>query len=166
MHHSRVPPVRRLLAIPLLLLAFGALAAPASADLPACAEAPCASDIAPPVILAYYRGRTEPYLIRAVQKSGLPDDTPIYYGSYWGIGVNTRPPPTTPPPPPPPGPRPVMPTPPLAPISPERPPAPPPPLSRAGAPPLGETRPPRPGGAPTPGGGGPTGRGPAGRPRL
>jgi hypothetical protein len=61
------------------------------------------------VILAYYRGRTEPYLIRAVQQSGLPDDTPIYYGSYWGVGVNTRPPPTTPPPPPPPGPRPVMP---------------------------------------------------------
>src|SRR3954468_2206304 len=105
MHHSRVLPVRRLLAIPLLCLAFGALAPPASADLPACAEAPCASDIAPPVILAYYRGRTEPYLIRAVQKSGRPEDTPIYYGSYWGVGVNTRPPPTTPPPPPPPGPR-------------------------------------------------------------
>src|SRR3954468_10744737 len=109
MHHSRVLPVRRLLAIPLLCLAFGALAPPASADLPACAEAPCASDIAPPVILAYYRGRTEPYLIRAVQKSGRPEDTPIYYGSYWGVGVNTRPPPSTPPPPRPPGPRPVMP---------------------------------------------------------
>src|SRR3954468_23463790 len=109
MHHSRVLPVRRLLAIPLLCLAFGALAPPASADLPACAEAPCASDIAPPVILAYYRGRTEPYLIKAVQRSGLPDDTPIYYGSYWGTGVKTRPPPNTPPPPPPPGPRPVMP---------------------------------------------------------
>jgi hypothetical protein len=109
MHHSRVPPVRRLLPIPLLCLAFAAAAAPASAELPACAEAPCASDVAPPVILAYYRGRTEPYLIKAVQQSGLPDDTPIYYGSYWGIGVNTRPPPSTPPPPPPPGPRPVMP---------------------------------------------------------
>ncbi len=110
MHHSRVPRVRRLLAIPLLCLAFGVLAAPAMGELPACAEAPCASDAGiPPVILAYYRGRTEPYLIRAVQQSGLPGDTPIYYGSYWGTGVNTRPPPTTPPPPPPPGPRPVMP---------------------------------------------------------
>src|SRR3954452_3909862 len=110
MHHSRVPPVRRLLAIPLLLLAFGALAAPAGAELPACATAPCASDVAPPVILAYYRGRTEPYLIKAVQRCGLPGDTPIYYGSDRGIGVSPRPPPPTPPPPPPPGPRPVMPT--------------------------------------------------------
>src|SRR3954447_4873647 len=110
MHHSRVPPVRRLLAIPLLCVAFGAVAVPASAELPACATAPCASDAGfPPVVLAYYRGRTEPYLIRAVQQAGLPGDTPIYYGSYWGIGVNTRPPPSTPPPPPPPGPRPVMP---------------------------------------------------------
>src|SRR3954466_8467955 len=109
MHYSRVHRLRRALAIPLLCLVFGAFAAPAGAELPACASAPCASDVAPPVILAYYRGRTEPYLIKAVQQSGLPDDTPIYYGSYWGIGVNTRPPPSTPPPPPPPGPRPVMP---------------------------------------------------------
>src|SRR4051812_28160042 len=110
MHYSRVPRLRRLLAIPLLCVAFGAIAAPASAELPACAKAPCASDAGlPPVILAYYRGRTELYLIRAVQQAGLPGDTPIYYGSYWGTGVNTRPPPTTPPPPPPPGPRPVMP---------------------------------------------------------
>jgi hypothetical protein len=110
MHYSRVPRLRRVLAIPLLCLVFGAVAVPASAELPACATAPCASDAGiPPVILAYYRGRTEPYLIRAVQQAGLPGDIPIYYGSYWGTGVNTRPPPTTPPPPPPPGPRPVMP---------------------------------------------------------
>src|SRR3954452_17722196 len=111
MHYSRVPRVRRLLAIPLLCLAFGALAAPAGAQpLPECLSAPCASDAGiPPLILAYWRGRTEPYLIRSVQRAGLPDDTPIYYGSYWGTGVTTRPPPTTPPPPPPPGPRPVMP---------------------------------------------------------
>jgi hypothetical protein len=110
MHHMRVPPTRRLLAIPLLSLAFGAVAAPASADLPACSEAPCAVDAGKQVvILDYYRDRVLPRLIRAAKLSGLPDDTPIYYGSYWGVGVNTRPPPTTPPPPPPPGPRPVMP---------------------------------------------------------
>src|SRR4051812_10193035 len=109
MQHSRVPRVRRLLAIPLLCVVFSAVAAPARADLPACAEAPCGSDVAPPVILAYYRGRTEPYLIRAVQRPALPADPPISYGSYGGIGVNPRPPPSPPPPPPPPGPRPVMP---------------------------------------------------------
>src|SRR3954468_7004266 len=111
MHYSRVPRLRRALAIPLLCLAFGAVTAPAGArPLPECVAAPCASDAGiPPLILAYWRGRTEPYLIRSVQRAGLPDDTPIYYGSYWGTGVNTRPPPTTPPPPPPPGPRPIMP---------------------------------------------------------
>src|SRR3954468_838237 len=106
MHYSRVPRLRRALAIPLLCLAFGAVTAPAGArPLPECVAAPCASDAGiPPLILAYWRGRTEPYLIRSVQRAGLPDDTPIYYGSYWGTGVNTRPPPTTPPPPPPPRP--------------------------------------------------------------
>jgi hypothetical protein len=62
------------------------------------------------VVLDYFRDRHLPRLIRAVKRSGLPRDTPIYYGSYWGIGVNTRPPPKTPPPPRPPGkPKPVMP---------------------------------------------------------
>jgi hypothetical protein len=80
--------------------------------LPSCAAAPCASDRGKQVvILDYFRGRHLPRLIRAARHSGLPGDTPIYYGSYWGVGVNTRPPPKTPPPPPgPPGrKRPVMP---------------------------------------------------------
>jgi hypothetical protein len=89
------------------------MAAPgALAALPSCAEAPCASDAGKPaVILDYYRERHLPRLIRAATLSGLPGDTPIYYGTYWGVGVNTRPPlPGPPPPPPPPGkPRPVMP---------------------------------------------------------
>src|SRR5436309_9504924 len=100
--------LRRLLA----LLALGALLAvpAANAGLPACASAPCRVDRGKQVvILDYFRDRHLPRLIRAVKRSGLPRDTPVYYGSYWGIGVNTRPPPTTPPPPPPPGPRPVMP---------------------------------------------------------
>src|SRR3954466_11190266 len=103
---------RRRLAIPLLCLAFGAVAAAASAaELPSCATAPCASDDGlPVVILDYFRDRHLPRLIRAAKLSGLPEDTPIYYGSYWGVGVNTRPPPKTPPPPRPPGKRrPVMP---------------------------------------------------------
>src|SRR3954469_10636463 len=106
-----VSTTRRRLAIPLLCLAFGAVAAAASAaELPSCATAPCASDDGlPVVILDYFRDRHLPRLIRAAKLSGLPEDTPIYYGSYWGVGVNTRPPPSTPPPPRPPGPRPVMP---------------------------------------------------------
>lgn len=102
---------RATLAALLACLGAAALAAPAALALPACASAPCASDSGRPVvILDYFRGRHLPRLIRAARRSGLPRDTPIYYGSYWGVGVNTRPPPSTPPPPaPPPGHRPVMP---------------------------------------------------------
>src|SRR3954463_8093250 len=101
MHYSRVPRLRRALAIPLLCIAFGAVAAPAGArPLPECVAAPCASDAGlPPPIPAYWGGPTEPSLTRSVQRAGLPDATPISSGSYWGTGVNTRPPPTTPPPP-------------------------------------------------------------------
>ena len=101
-----------LLAIPLLCLCFAATAAPAgAAELPPCDAAPCPSDAGKPVvILDYFRDRVLPRLVKATKLSGLPEDTPIYYGTYWGVGVNTRPPPTTPPPPPPPGGRPVLPS--------------------------------------------------------
>ncbi len=109
MHHSRVRRVRYLLAIPLLSVAFATEAPPARAELPACAAAPCPSDAGKPVvILAYYRDRYLRRLVHGVRHSGLPGDVPIYYGSYWGTGVNTRPPPSTPPPPRH-GPPPVMP---------------------------------------------------------
>jgi hypothetical protein len=107
-----VPLRSRPIAISLVTLGLSAVAAPSAPALPSCAAAPCASDYGRPVvILDYYRGRHLPRLIRAARRSGLPRDTPIYYGSYWGVGVNTRPPPKTPPPPPtPPGkPRPTMP---------------------------------------------------------
>src|SRR3954447_13904804 len=104
-----MPLARRLLAISVLCVCFWV--PEARAGLPSCASAPCRSDRGKQVvILDYFRDRHLPRLIRAVKRSGLPHDTPIYYGSYWGIGVNTRPPPKTPPPPRPPGRRrPVMP---------------------------------------------------------
>src|SRR3954454_10883611 len=65
--------------------------------LPSCAAAPCQSDKGKQVvILDYFRGRHFPRLVRAAKHSGLPRDTPIYYGSYLGVGVNTRPPPKKP----------------------------------------------------------------------
>src|SRR3954447_22598570 len=104
-----MPLARRLLAISVLCVCFWV--PEARAGLPSCASAPCASDRGKQVvILDYFRDRHLPRLIRAVKRSGLPTDTPVYYGSYWGVGVNTRPPPKTPPPPRPPGkPKPVMP---------------------------------------------------------
>ncbi len=95
-----------------MLCACTLVAAPAAdAGLPSCASAPCRSDRGKEVvILDYFRDRHLPRLIRAVKRAGLPHDTPVYYGSYWGVGVNTRPPPATPPPVRPPHrPRPVMP---------------------------------------------------------
>jgi hypothetical protein len=103
--------VRSLTTLLLLCACLLVAAEAADAGLPACASAPCRSDKGKEVvILDYFRDRHLPRLIRAVKHSGLPGDTPVYYGSYWGIGVNTRPPPKTPPPPRPPGkPKPVMP---------------------------------------------------------
>lgn len=76
--------------------------------LPPCAAAPCASDAGrPAAILAYLRGRDLDNLIRAELRSGMPADTPVYYGGYWGTVPN--PVQLPPPPPPPPGPRPVLP---------------------------------------------------------
>jgi hypothetical protein len=110
-----MPLARRL--VPLLCIcAFVCVCVSADASaarrgLPSCAAAPCPSDRGRQVvILDYFRGRHFPRLVRAAKHSGLPRDTPIYYGSYWGVGVNTRPPPRTPPPHRPPGkPKPVMP---------------------------------------------------------
>lgn len=67
------------------------MAAPAAHALPACAEAPCASDHGPVVILSYYRGRNLPRLVRAVRLARLPDTTPVYYGNYWGAGKPSEP---------------------------------------------------------------------------
>lgn len=80
----------------------------ARAALPPCDAAPCASDEGrPAAILAYYRGRDETNMIRAERRSGMPANTPVFYGYYWG----TLPHPVhlPPPPPPPPGPRPELP---------------------------------------------------------
>jgi hypothetical protein len=65
------------------------------------------------VILSYYRDRDLTKLIVAVRRADLPDDTPVYYGGYWGKDLHpTKPPPPPPPKPPdgkPPRPRPPMP---------------------------------------------------------
>src|SRR3954462_8200356 len=106
-----MPLARRLIAILLLCACALAAAQVAHAGLPSCAAAPCRSDRGKQVvILDYFRDRRLPRLIRAVKRSGLPHDTPVYYGSYWGGGAKTRPPLSPPPPPRPPGkPKPVMP---------------------------------------------------------
>src|SRR3954454_13187156 len=106
-----MPLARRLVALALLSACVLAAAPAADAGLPSCASAPCRSDRGKQVvILDYFRDRHLPRLIRAVKRSGLPKDTPIYYGGYWGVGARTRPPLSTPPPPRPPGRRkPVMP---------------------------------------------------------
>lgn len=78
--------------------------APAAGALPACRSAPCADDRPPVVVLSYYMSRHFPRLVRAARRSGLPPDTPVYYGNYWGSGR-----PSEPNPPRPRGPRPRMP---------------------------------------------------------
>src|SRR3954467_3868584 len=106
-----MPLARQLLPIVVLCACAAVLVPAARAGLPSCAPAPCAPDRGREVvILDYFRDRRLPRLIRAVKRSGLPHDTPVYYGSYWGVGARTRPPLSTPPPPRPPGkPKPVMP---------------------------------------------------------
>ena len=95
-----------LLAVASACAAFAVPAAVARA-LPPCAAAPCASDAGRPVaILSYYRGRDLTELINAELRSGMPADTPVFYGEYWGTVPN---PVRLPPPPPEPGPRPVLP---------------------------------------------------------
>lgn len=75
--------------------------------LPPCEAAPCASDTARPVaVLAYYRGRDLTELINAELRSGMPADTPVFFGEYWGTVPN---PIKLPPPPPEKGPRPALP---------------------------------------------------------
>jgi len=94
------------LAVASACAALGAAAAAAHA-LPPCETAPCAADAGRPVaILSYYRGRDLTELIKAELRSGMPVDTPVFYGEYWGTVPN---PVRLPPPPPEPGPRPVLP---------------------------------------------------------
>ncbi|MEA2475577.1 MAG: hypothetical protein QOE06_3492 [Thermoleophilaceae bacterium] len=87
------------------MLAALVLAAPGAqgAGLPACPSAPCASDRAPAMILAYWQGSDYGRLLSAVRRSGLSDRTPVYYGNYWGAGRPSRPKPPGPRPPPLPG---------------------------------------------------------------
>jgi hypothetical protein len=97
-------------------LASLVMAAPAASQpLPPCPAAPCASDAGRRVVvLSYYRDRDLTNLINAELGSGIPDDTPVFYGIYWGTLPN--PIKLPPPPPPPPGPRPVLPSARFAPI--------------------------------------------------
>jgi hypothetical protein len=91
----------------------GLVAAPASAGaaLPACDSAPCRADGDRPILLlSYYRDRDLTKLIVATRRADVPEDTPVYYGGYWGSDLRPRKPPPPPPPPPPnPRPRPPMP---------------------------------------------------------
>jgi hypothetical protein len=43
------------------------------------------------VILSYWKGRHLPRLVRAIERSGLPAGTPLYYGNYWGSGKPSEP---------------------------------------------------------------------------
>ena len=43
------------------------------------------------MILSYWRGRHVPRLVRAIESSGLPAGTPLYYGNYWGAGKPSEP---------------------------------------------------------------------------
>ena len=78
--------------------------------LPSCESAPCASDRDRPILLlSYYRQRDLRKLIVATERAGLPPDTPVYYGGYWGKELVRRTPLPGPPPAGPKRPRPEMP---------------------------------------------------------
>ena len=84
------------LAAAVLLFAVLAIALPdpparAQSGTPACRSAPCTGDQRPVVILSYWQGRHVPRLVRAIDNSGLPTGTPIYYGNYWGAGKPSGP---------------------------------------------------------------------------
>jgi hypothetical protein len=84
------PPAHRRLLGALIVCALsavaGAPAAHAAAPAPSCRSAPCANEQKPVVILSYWKGRHLPRLVRAIERSGLPARTPIYYGNYLGSG--------------------------------------------------------------------------------
>ena len=79
---------RRSLALALPCAAPARAAAAPHAGLP---EAPCAAERKPVVVLSYWKGRHLPRLVRAIERSGLPAGTPIYYGNYWGAGKPSEP---------------------------------------------------------------------------
>ena len=85
--------MRRLpIPLALALCAIGLVSAPVADAAPACKTAPCAVDAGKPVvILSYWRGRHLPRLVRAIERAGLPADTPLYYGNYWGAGKPSEP---------------------------------------------------------------------------
>ena len=89
------PPASRLAVAGALLcavaMAFPQSPARATAPAPACKSAPCVGDQQPVVILSYWRGRHVPRLVRAIDNSGLPAGTPLYYGNYWGAGKPSEP---------------------------------------------------------------------------
>jgi hypothetical protein len=88
-------PAPRLAAAVLLVCALYAASASALATAqmgtPSCKSAPCVDDRKPVVILSYWKGRHVPRLVRAIDNSGLPTGTPIYYGNYWGAGKPSGP---------------------------------------------------------------------------
>lgn len=98
-------------ALPLALACIAAAPAGAGAALPACDSAPCRADGKRPILLlSYYRDRDLTKLIVATRRADVPEDTPVYYGGYWGSDLRPRRPPPPPPPPNPnPRPRPPMP---------------------------------------------------------
>src|SRR3954452_21971802 len=91
-----LPAPRRLLGALLTCALFLVCAAPPAASTPpqpapTCRSAPCQGDQKPVVILSYWMGRDLPRLVRAIERSGLPGGTPIYYGNYWGSGKPSGP---------------------------------------------------------------------------
>ncbi len=80
----------RLILIALTAAVALSAAAPAAAA-PACRSAPCADGGKPAVILSYWKGRHLARLVRAIERSGLPAGTPLYYGNYWGAGKPSEP---------------------------------------------------------------------------
>lgn len=75
-----------------LLPCLCAMALPhAPARAAVCTSAPCADEQTPVVILSYWKGRHLPRLVRAIEGSGLPPGTPLYYGNYTGSGKPSEP---------------------------------------------------------------------------
>jgi hypothetical protein len=53
------------------------------------------------LVLSYWQSRHYARLVGAVERSGLPPSTPVYYGNYWGSGRPSEPKPSRPRPRPP-----------------------------------------------------------------
>ncbi len=80
------PAPRRLLGALIVCVLALAGTLPSASAAPSCRSAPCPDERPPVVILSYWKGRHLPRLVRAIERSGLPASTPIYYGNYTGSG--------------------------------------------------------------------------------